>query len=149
MCIRDSINLMHAASLLKYKIQYIPNALKEQIELETISKRTSPLPAENADVFSQRFSKFYRVKPICGVLKCQKFDFKQQRVRVKTYSHPSDKEIFRRMPYGIREVASAGFVKTSKINSSCYSCLITINWSSSEARVSPSPWALHLSLIHI
>ena len=139
----DDINLMHAASLLKYKIQYIPNALKEQIELETISKTTSPLPTENADVFSQKFSKFYRVKPICGVLKCQKFDFKQQRVRVKTFNSSNDKEIFRRMAYGINEVASAGFVKTSKINSSCYSCLITINWSSSEARVSPSPWALH------
>jgi hypothetical protein len=99
--------------------------------------------SQNPDIFCQRFSKFYRVKPICGALKNHKFDFKQQRVRIKTFNPKTDQELFKLLPYDIEDVAGAGFVKTSKMTAACYSCLVTVDWSSSEARITPSPWALH------
>ena len=139
----DDINLIHAASLLKFKIQYLPDIFKDDIKLETENSDSALQDFVSPELFRQRFSKFYRVKPTCNALKENSFDFKKQNVRMRTFGSTDDEIIFHRFPFGVDDVATAGFVKTSKMTAACYSCFISVDWSSSETRVSPSPWALH------
>ena len=139
----DAINLIHAACLMKFKIQYLPDIFKQDIKLGKDNSNSALHDVVTPEIYRQRFSKFYRVKPTCNALKENAFDFKKLDVRLRSFDVMDSDLMFHRFPFGIEEVAMAGFVKTSRMTTACYSCFLSIDWSSSDARTSPSPWAMH------
>lgn len=131
----ETINIMHAASLLRYQVEDPETYLLKK------SSSSSGHRITNVDIIRQAYNMIYRVKPVCGILLDHKIHFTDLAVRKKSFL--GDEHVFSELQYSIDEAADAGFVRTSTITAACYSCRITVDWSNYAMAMVRSPWALH------
>lgn len=137
----NNINIMHAASLLRYKAT--TNLF--WYSLDTQLKKKIARKEDLCDLYAKSLS----IKPQCNALKSFQIDFaniSQRRLSFVGDDHLTNLVNYNRN-FTLEDFIEAGFIRTSSTSLTCYNCLLHVSWSSKNRKFLQenvnSPWSLH------